>query len=697
MVTSQTIKPPEPSWDQDNADLAEASVLELVLMRVRLRCRRRAAWLAHLWGGSIAEGYATFEATVQASLDDRDTLEAESFWFETAEEVQLINDKLGKVEQALAGDAGAGLAQLAEMFRLSQPEMDLLQACLAPAVDPSVGTVYGYLQHHAGRNYATEPLAARLFGSGRRAMWGPSCPLARWGFVTAGDAASGEQAALTVDPIVSAWLQGEMRIDAALAGLVRMIQPRKPLESWPVAEAIRLLQRGLAREATLRLAVVGPPSSGRRTFSAAVAAHFGIQAVAVETAEVADADWPNLFMRAQRLAVLGGFALVWHGSGLNRRWPGDVALAPIQFVACDVGEVIPASGQVIEHRIELPVPTLDERRQLWKSSIPESRAWQQTGFEVLCERYRLSAGEIVSASSRGPEGAREAATFARELTRHRLGDLARLLDCPFEWEDLVLTENLRAALEDFAFEAQDRARFWESPKARRLFPRGTGLVALFSGPPGTGKTMATQVIAAELELDLFRIDLASVVSKYIGETAKHLAQIFARAARMNAVLLFDEADALFSKRTEVKDAHDRYANADTSYLLQLLEEYSGIIILASNKKQNIDPAFIRRMRYVFEFPRPDVPERRRIWRQVIAELSDAQSLGRLESAIEKLAANVDVSGAQIKNAVLASLFVARRSREPLAMTHLLRGVERELSKEGRALATRERERLERNA
>jgi SpoVK/Ycf46/Vps4 family AAA+-type ATPase len=205
--------------------------------------------------------------------------------------------------------------------------------------------------------------------------------------------------------------------------------------------------------------------------------------------------------------------------------------------------------------------------------------------------------------------------------------------------------------------------------------------------------MAAQVIAAQLELDLFRIDLASVVSKYIGETAKHLAQIFARAARMNAVLLFDEADALFSKRTEVKDAHDRYANADTSYLLQLLEEYSGIIILASNKKQNIDPAFIRRIRYVFEFPRPDAHERRRIWRQVIAELCDAESLARLEVAIERLATNVEVSGAQIKNAVLASLFVARRCREPLAMTHLLRGVERELSKEGRALGSRERERL----
>jgi SpoVK/Ycf46/Vps4 family AAA+-type ATPase len=208
--------------------------------------------------------------------------------------------------------------------------------------------------------------------------------------------------------------------------------------------------------------------------------------------------------------------------------------------------------------------------------------------------------------------------------------------------------------------------------------------------------MAAQVIAADLELDLFRVDLASVVSKYIGETAKHLAQIFARAARMNAVLLFDEADALFSKRTEVKDSHDRYANADTSYLLQLLEEYRGIVILASNKKQNIDPAFVRRVRYVFEFPRPDTPERRRIWRHVIAELKGPETLSRLAATIETLAANVDVSGAQIKNAVLASLFVARRGREPLAMTHLLRGVERELSKEGRALSTRERERLMRD-
>ncbi|HWP42066.1 MAG TPA: AAA family ATPase, partial [Blastocatellia bacterium] len=501
---------------------------------------------------------------------------------------------------------------------------------------------------------------------------------------------------LAADPVVVAWLQGELRVDAALIGLISVVQPHSQLESWPVDDAVRLIHRGLDRESAVRLVIAGPPSSGRRTFAAAVASHFGIQTLGVDSGQIADADWPDLFRRAQRLAILGRTALVWHGGGLHRKWPGAIAPGPVQFVACDPGEAVPACEQVIDHRIELPATTLDERRRLWKECVPESSAWPSSEFETLAGRYRLSAGDIASVSYRGPQSSGEAAAFARELTRHRLGDLARLFDCPFTWDDLVVADGLREGLEDFTFEARERATFWESPNARRLFPRGTGLVALFSGPPGTGKTMAAQVIAADLELDLFRVDLASVVSKYIGETAKHLSQIFARAARMNAVLFFDEADALFSKRTEVRDSHDRYANADTSYLLQLLEDYGGIVILATNKKQNIDPAFIRRMRYVFEFARPDTSERRRIWRKVIEGLSGEEALSRLEATIASLAANVEMSGAQIKNAALASIFVARRNGAPLAMAHLLRGVERELSKEGRALGVRERERLMRD-
>jgi SpoVK/Ycf46/Vps4 family AAA+-type ATPase len=188
-----------------------------------------------------------------------------------------------------------------------------------------------------------------------------------------------------------------------------------------------------------------------------------------------------------------------------------------------------------------------------------------------------------------------------------------------------------------------------------------------------------------------------VISKYIGETAKNLDKIFSRASRMNAVLLFDEADALFAKRTDVKDSHDRYANTDTNYLLQLLEDYQGLALLATNKKNNIDPAFTRRIRYVFEFRRPDALQRRTIWRRILNELLGAEVLRGLESTIAVLAEVVEISGAQIKNAVLASVFVARRRRRPVGIEELMRGIDRELSKEGRGLSDRERERLRRHA
>jgi hypothetical protein len=678
--------------------LASTAVLELVLLRVRLRARRRAAWLAYLAGSARVGAQPALDPTLEVCLDHRDTLEAETIWYECSEVVHPLNEELEQVEQVLAvGDAGVRLRELGSLLRLSEPEMDLLQTGLALAIDPTLGLVYAYLQHHPGRSYATEALAARLFGYGRGSLWHPGCSLAVWGLVSAGEAAPGEPAPLAVDPLIIAWLQGELRLDPALVGLVELVEPRQPLDDWPVEAMALMMQRVLECGSAVRVMLVRPPSSGRRTFAAALAARFEMQTLAVDTTRVADTDWPDVFMRVQRLAVMGNTALVWHGSRLDRHWPGHVAPVPIQFVACDLDQVVSPCEHVIDYRIDMPTPTLDERRKLWTAHIPESADWPVHELETLGGRYRLNVGDIVSVARRGPGSARETAACARELTRHRLGELGRLLDGPFTWDDLVVPERLREALEDFAFEARDRVTFWESPRAQRLFPRGTGLVALFGGPPGTGKTMAAQVIAAALELDLFRIDLATVVSKYIGETAKHLGQIFARAARMNAVLLFDEADALFSKRTEVKDSHDRYANADTSYLLQLLEEYRGIVILATNKKQNIDPAFIRRVRYVFEFPRPDAAERRRIWRQVIGELTDDETLKRLATTIEALAANVELSGAQIKNAVLASIFIARRSREPLAMAHLLRGMERELSKEGRSVGTRERERLMRDA
>jgi SpoVK/Ycf46/Vps4 family AAA+-type ATPase len=202
----------------------------------------------------------------------------------------------------------------------------------------------------------------------------------------------------------------------------------------------------------------------------------------------------------------------------------------------------------------------------------------------------------------GIQGAPQAAAVVREAARSRLGDLVELLECPFEWDDLVVPETIREVLEDLVFEARDRAAFWENPRACRLFPQGSGLFALFAGATGSGKTMAPRSLRAALKRDLFRIDLSGMVSQYIGETSKNLNRALSVVPN-DEVLLFDEADVLFGKRTEVHDAHDRYANTDTNYLLQAIEVYRGVALLATNRKADIDPAIIRRLRFVVDFPR----------------------------------------------------------------------------------------------
>jgi hypothetical protein len=449
--------------------------------------------------------------------------------------------------------------------------------------------------------------------------------------------------------------------------------------------------------APVRIVVTGPKSSGRRTFAACVLEALGVPAIAIETTDVAEADWPNVFLHAQRLAILFEMAIVWHGAHVGRRFAYAPRVTPIQFVVGDADTSLAPLAGVIDERVAMPLLTLEQRSELWKRLLPVSRTWNAGAFAHVTERYRVHVGDIATAARRGVRTADEAVEHCRMLTRDRLGELGQFVECPFVRDDLTLSDKLDRAIDELLFEARERARFWENPAARRLFPRGTGLVALLTGPPGTGKTMAVQVIAAELGLDLFRIDLAACVSKYIGETSKNLKRIFAQAAEMNAVLLFDEADALFSRRTEVRDSHDRYANTDTNYLLQLIEDSDGVVFLASNKKQNIDAAFLRRIRYVLDFPRPEATERLVIWQKLVRDLGGSELERELAGGLSALAATVELSGAQIKLAVLGALFGARQTGERLAMKHLCRGIERELTKEGRSLGLAERERIERAA
>ncbi|PRP92672.1 AAA family ATPase [Enhygromyxa salina] len=659
----------------------EHPVLHLIVELVTLRCRRRLVWIAQL------------HDTTGVSIDDP---EREYLFYAKHEQLAATNARVSELEDRLAKTEDP-FSEFARLFRLDSNEFDLLLACVAVELEPAIGALYAQLNGHPERRYVTQACAARLFGHGHRQLWNPSGSLAIWGFIHALNVGPGHAVPLIVDPQVVARIRGQLGLDLELVGCTEIIPVQRPLEGWPLADLHERTRRSVNAELPLRLVLVGPQGCGRRSLAASLAQRFGASAIAIDTDDITDEHWPETYVRVVRFAAMAGLIPVWHGQRCGRRWPRSVPPGPLQFVICEDARSVSDLPGVVDQVVVMPTPALDERLGLWHRLVPSSVAWGEGAVEHLAARHRLSVGDIAQIGQRLPVGADEAALMAREQTRGRLGDLGRLMDCPFDWSDLILASGLRNSLEDFTFEAAERVRFWETPGAKRLFPRGTGLVGLLAGPPGTGKTMAAQVIAAELELDLFRINLATVISKYIGETAKNLDRIFARAARMNAVLLFDEADALFSKRTEVKDSHDRHANTDTNYLLQLVEEYQGIALLASNKKNNIDPAFVRRIRYIFDFRKPDAAQRRTIWRRVLRELVGADILREVEPAVAVLCEAVEISGAQIKNAVLAAVFISRRRRRTLGIEDLMDGIDRELGKEGRGLHDRERERLRRNA
>jgi SpoVK/Ycf46/Vps4 family AAA+-type ATPase len=271
-----------------------------------------------------------------------------------------------------------------------------------------------------------------------------------------------------------------------------------------------------------------------------------------------------------------------------------------------------------------------------------------------------------------------------------MGPIAQQLPQPYTRADLVLPQELMDELDLAAVWMRNRRRVFEEWGFGRRVVLGRGLTALFTGEPGTGKTMAAQVLARELGLDLFRVDLSRVMSKYIGETEKNLSLLFDEAHASGAILFFDEADALFGKRTEVKDAHDRYANLEIGYLLQRMEEHDGTTVLATNRIGDLDEAFTRRFHFILDFPMPRPPERLRIWEGMLP--AEAEREPGLD--LDKLARHYEISGGEIRNSVLSAAFIAANENCPIGIRHLKRGLRRELLKTGRVLDGRERQALD---
>jgi SpoVK/Ycf46/Vps4 family AAA+-type ATPase len=344
--------------------------------------------------------------------------------------------------------------------------------------------------------------------------------------------------------------------------------------------------------------------------------------------------------------------------------------------------------------VEIVVPRADEAEQaeLWRhrlgalATAPEASA--------LAGEFRFTPGQIDHAMAaaadlacwRGREEGRVEAEdlldAARAQASPELGRLARRIELRAGWDDLVLPVDQVAQLRELCNQARYRAIVFGTWGFGRKLALGKGLSALFSGPPGTGKTLAASIVARDLGRELYKIDLSQVVSKYIGETEKNLDRIFVAAEDSSAVLFFDEADALFGKRSEVRDSHDRYANVEVSYLLQKMEEHEGIAILATNLRQHLDDAFARRLSCVVEFPFPDAADRERIWR---ASFPAAAPLGQ-DVDLARLAREVRLAGGNIKNISLAAAFVAAADGQVIRMDHLWHAAHREFAKLGRSWA-----------
>lgn len=342
---------------------------------------------------------------------------------------------------------------------------------------------------------------------------------------------------------------------------------------------------------------------------------------------------------------------------------------------------------------QVPVASLisKERLELWDSlldGVPQE--FSAEDLDILSSQFNLTSAQIIAASSTAlatavqngrPVQSKDLFDAARVHSGHHLAELAHKIEPRYQWDDLVLPETPITMLKEMVSMVQTRGLVLETWGLGKKLASGNGISALFSGPPGTGKTLAAQIMANQLGIDLYRIDLSTIISKYVGETEKNLERIFREASESNAILFFDEADTIFGKRSEVKDAQDRYANIEVGYLLQRMESYNGVAILATNLRANLDEAFTRRLNFIINFPFPDEEYRHRIWEVLIPpDLPIADDLD-----LKKMAMRFKLAGGNIRNIVVSAAYLAAANGRRVTMDHLLHGAKREIQKMGKLI------------
>jgi AAA+ superfamily predicted ATPase len=633
-------------------------------------------------------------------------------------------------------EADSRLAWLEQVFDLSPFDVDVLLIALAPELDLRYERLYAYLQDDVTRKRPSVDLVLNLLCPcaevklARRAHFAPDAPLIRHGLLHL--LADPSQLSppllahsLKLDEQIVCFLLGHDRLDARLARFCQKVEPTVSLDTLPLCPEVKQALASLVIQARdtrqpLRLYFQGPRHAGTRRTAEAFAGEAGMPLLVADPVQALEAttDFAQMLRLLFREAWFQDAMLYLDGlDALRSSEQASRYQRLLDTLAEDGGIVIlsgrepwvpPARGPVGVLSVPFPIPEFAQRRACWQTHLAAlGITLDDDGLDTLASRFRLLPDQIAEATVTAYNQAlwRVAAQSPRTLSSpsgvsltlgdllsagraqsgHDLVTLARKIAPVYTWDDMVLPDDALAQLREICQRVIHRHRVLGEWGFDRKLSQGKGVNALFAGPSGTGKTMAAEIIANELELDLYKIDLSGVVSKYIGETEKNLECIFRAAEDANAILFFDEADALFGKRSEVRDAHDRYANIEISYLLQKMEEYDGVAILSTNLRQNLDDAFVRRLAFTVHFPFPDEASRQRIWAciwPVETPLADDVDL-------EFLARQFKLSGGNIKNIALAAAFLAAEEGGFVTMAHLFQATRREYQKMGKALSEAE--------
>jgi len=658
------------------------------LRRTRLRARRRALWLRALWSSDIAaKGEAISDDEVDRILTGPASMAAEEAEFYKSDREAIELSRLIAAADPTANQ-DVRWSALCQTFQLTQPESDLLSLAATVAADPAFARVCGYLHDDASACYATPMLAAALFGW--QQPMSIDGALTRWQLATpqqhSGHLSAAPNAPWVADPFIVQWLCGATGRDPAVAAALELL-PANRVASLEVLdpETMRAMRDFIAAvPPPVEIELIAPSGSGKRTLASQLCAGMGTTLIAIDArlltaGDPSAAQMQDRVLRVMRQGRLEGAIPYWNHAGqLDARTRQSFeGVFDLSFLAAESAARLPASPPVARASFTMqPIgPAL--RARLWRHFTAEL-------YPETIRGWSLRPAEIRSASRVASAGGDAVLRACRGILHSDPGELFTALPCPYAWSDIVLAPSVRRQLEELTAQARLGTEVLEDWGFERLCRMGRGLNVLFAGPSGTGKTMAAQVVARELGRELYRVDLAGVVNKYIGETEKRLKLVFEACERSAVVLFFDEADALFGQRTQVKDAHDRYANIQIDYLLQRMEQFDGVAILATNRKNDLDSAFVRRLRFIVDFLTPGPQERLALWRIALAERSPSGEELLDGIHFEWLAENLVLTGADIKSIALAGAFLARAQGTRIRMEHLMHAARRETNKHGAA-------------